>query len=144
MPGTSFLYDQQSGDTGPEGNRPRQQAGTTLSAATHHLVFCTPCSPCLPCTPCTDPHTVAAELADAVQFEGPALPSAATAITSNEQLGKDGLADRDEVQSHRDLVLHPATGAATQAAIANFFIAFAHQLQGVARWVVSLMEATWH
>ena len=39
MPGTSFSHDRQPGDTGLEGNRPWQQAGTTLSAATYHLVF---------------------------------------------------------------------------------------------------------
>ena len=133
-----FSHYRQPGDTGLEGNRPWQQAGTTLSAATHHLVFCTPCSPCPPCTPCIDPHTSAAELVDAVQFEGPALPLAATTISFNEKLGKDGLADWDEVRSHRDLVLHLATVAAMEDAIANGFIAVAHQLQGAARWVVFL------
>ena len=55
-----------------------------------------------------------------------------------EQLGRDGLADWDEVQSHRDLVLHPATAVAMQDAVANGFIAIAHQLQGAASWVIFL------
>ena len=57
---------------------------------------------------------------------------------STEQLGRDGLVDWEEVQSQRDLVLHPATIAAMQDAIAIGFIAIAHQLQGAARWVIFL------
>ena len=126
MSGTSFSHGWQSGNTGLEGYRPWQQAGSTF------------CSPCLPCIPCTDPITVVAELVDAVQFDGPPVPSVALAIMSTEQLGRDGLADWEEVQSHRDLVLHPATIAAMQDAIANGFIAIAHQLQGAAKWVIFL------
>ena len=126
MSGTIFSHGWQSGNTWLEGNRPWQQAGST------------PCSPCLPCIPCTDLITVVAELVDAVQFDGPPVPSVALAIMSTEQLGRDGLADWEEVQSHRDLVLHPATIAAMQDAIANGFIAIAHQLQGAARWVIFL------
>ena len=73
MSGTSFSHGWQSGNTGLEGYRPWQQAGSTF------------CSPGLPCIPCTDPITVVAELVDAVQFDGP-VPSVAMAIMSTEQL----------------------------------------------------------
>ena len=48
----------------------------------------------------------------------------------------NGLAVWDEVRSHRDLLLHPATVAAMAEAIVLGYIAFAHQLQGAAKWVV--------
>ena len=80
----------------------------------------------------------AADLAGAVQFDGPTLPLMASAPSLDVQLGSNGLAAWDEVRSHRGLVLHPATATAMAEALSLGYIAAAHQLQGAAKWVVFL------
>ena len=102
----------------------RQQAGAAKRVFLERLA-----------SPCADPFTTFADLAGAVQCDGPTLPVAVNQPLQ-EYLGSVGLAAWDEVCARRELVLHPATVAAMDEAATLGYIAVAHQPQGSAKLVV--------
>ena len=66
------------------------------------------------------------------------LPTVFSQPLREENHGSIGLATWAEVSACSELVLHPATIAAMDEAMVLGYIASAHRLQGVARWVVFL------